>query len=84
MIAARRRSSIASSEADTGESPRRASPASNAAGLSRIDLMSCMASPEAKIPTSRHAREGGHPVTRMGRIWNTEGHTGAGRRPIFR
>ena len=42
-IAARRFSSIASSDADSGASPRRFSPASKAWGLSRIDLMSCMA-----------------------------------------
>src|SRR4051812_2789206 len=42
-IAARRVSSIASSDADKGFRPRRARPASKACGLSRIDLMSCMA-----------------------------------------
>jgi hypothetical protein len=41
-IAARRRSSIASSDADSGSSPRRFRPASKALALSRIDLMSCM------------------------------------------
>ena len=42
-IAARRVSSIASSDADNGSSPRRFKAASKACGLSRIDLMSCMA-----------------------------------------
>jgi hypothetical protein len=42
MIAARRFSSIASSDEDNGSSPRRFSAASKASGLSRIHLMSCM------------------------------------------
>jgi hypothetical protein len=41
-IAARRFSSIASSPAANGASPRRFSLASKTRGLSRIDLMSCM------------------------------------------
>jgi hypothetical protein len=42
-IALRRLSSIASSDADIGSSPRRFSAASKAWALSRIHLMSCMA-----------------------------------------
>ena len=42
-IAVRRVSSIANSDEDCGASPRRFKAASKASGLSRIDLMSCMA-----------------------------------------
>jgi hypothetical protein len=42
-IVARRRSSIATSAADTGAPPRRASAASKAAGFSRMRRISCMA-----------------------------------------
>jgi hypothetical protein len=42
-MTARRRSSSASTRFDSGVRPRRAKPASNASGLSRIHLMSCMA-----------------------------------------